>query len=184
MNNFKRTSYVNLHFVSNKPYTIFQNRSEVLKIFFHVPPKYYSASLSTTYLRSCHVRRERVMLCAEKLCFIICNLYYNAWIAHRLKMLHIPPVVRVRQFENRWKRLESYDHTGWGPRAHISWVMWPALSSKLASPDISEPTAAAAAQNDWHKYPTSNSYVDITYLQDTTWSKSSCWIMPVNRVCY
>jgi hypothetical protein len=45
------------------------------------------------------------MLFAKKLCFIICNLYYNTWIAYHLKMLHVPPVVRVPQFENCWNGL-------------------------------------------------------------------------------
>jgi hypothetical protein len=30
----------------------------------------------------------------------------------------------------------SYDLNGWGPRAHISWAMWPALSSKLDKPAL------------------------------------------------
>jgi hypothetical protein len=91
---------VNLHFLSKK-HTVYFKIDELFTNFFHVPPKYYSASLSTTYLRRCHVRRERVMLCVQKLCSVICNLYYNAWIAYHLKMLHVPPVVRVPQSENR-----------------------------------------------------------------------------------
>jgi hypothetical protein len=105
MNNIKRNSYVYLHFVSNKTYSIFQNRSAVLKLF-HLPPKYYSASLSTTYLWHCHVRRERVMLCVQNVCFIICNLYYNAWIVYHLKM-------RTTVLQPL-KQIKSY-HAGWGP---------------------------------------------------------------------
>jgi hypothetical protein len=91
---------VNLHFVSNKSYSLFQNRSAVLKLFF----TYHLNTIRQVYVPpTCGVvmSDERESCCVEKLCFIICNLYYNAWIAYHLKMLHVPPVVRVPQFENR-----------------------------------------------------------------------------------
>jgi hypothetical protein len=104
MNNIKRSSHVNLHFVSNKTYSILQNRSVVLKLFFHVPPKYYSASLCTTYLWRCHAD-ERELCCVLRSYFVLyiimpwscttpkCSTCHQWYAYHSLKTAEIYEVL-------------------------------------------------------------------------------------------
>jgi hypothetical protein len=51
-------------------------------------------------------------------------------------MLHVPPVVRVPQFENRWNRLSLMIILVEAPELIYPKQCGPPLSSKLDSPDL------------------------------------------------